>query len=176
MTKGIKYDDGKPRLDLLPPCYWPEGSIMRQLANWFYYEDVFPSIADLPNPLRVLQAGAAKYGDYNWFQGLKWSQIYAAALRHATAEPPALTEGHYTQRPIGAIDSESGLPHDEHLACCLYFLREYYEALSTRGYEIGECNCPWYTDDYTQEINTIEVRVDKPCCLYDSDLFGDIIE
>lgn len=54
---GVKHDQGKCRLDLIPP------------------EAMF-ALGD------VLTFGANKYGDRNWEKGMKWSRLYGAALRH----------------------------------------------------------------------------------------------
>lgn len=57
---GVKYDDGKSRMDLIPP----EG---------------VAAIAD------ILGIGAKKYAARNWEQGMDWSRPYGAALRHLFA-------------------------------------------------------------------------------------------
>jgi hypothetical protein len=57
---GDKFDDGKPRLDLVPY------STIQALA-------------------RVLGFGAKKYGDWNWTKGLSWSRPFSALLRHLWA-------------------------------------------------------------------------------------------
>lgn len=57
---GIKYDQDKPRMDLIST------EALIQLA-------------------RVMGHGAKKYGDQNWRGGLKWSRPIAAALRHITS-------------------------------------------------------------------------------------------
>lgn len=54
---GVKYDDGKIRLELLPP------------------ELVFGVSS-------VLTHGAKKYADRNWELGMDWSRPFAGALRH----------------------------------------------------------------------------------------------
>jgi hypothetical protein len=60
---------------------------------------------------RVLSFGAKKYSAHNWRKGIHVSRLVAAAYRH-----------------LGAInrnediDSETGLPHVHHLACCVMFL------------------------------------------------------
>lgn len=56
-TQGVKFDNGKPRLDLVPP----EGVL---------------AVAD------ILAVGAKKYAARNWEQGMEWSRPYAAAQRH----------------------------------------------------------------------------------------------
>lgn len=57
---GKKYDEGKCRLELVPPS-------LIKAVGW------------------VLTDGAAKYGDRNWENGLAWSRPYAAILRHLLA-------------------------------------------------------------------------------------------
>ena len=54
---GVKFDLGKPRMDLLDPY------AIEQLA-------------------KVLTFGANRYGDYNWQKGIKYSRILAAIGRH----------------------------------------------------------------------------------------------
>ncbi len=58
--EGIKHDEGKPRLDLLPTKALEEVS-------------------------KVLAFGADKYGDYNWMKGMRWTRLSAACLRHLFA-------------------------------------------------------------------------------------------
>lgn len=58
--EGVKFDQGKLRMDLLPP-------------------DALEALA------RILTDGAEKYGEYNWSKGMKWSRPYAALLRHLMA-------------------------------------------------------------------------------------------
>lgn len=60
MNEGLKNDDEKLRLDLMP-IYALEG-----LAE-------------------ILTHGAKKYAPYNWTKGIKWSRLYAATLRHLFA-------------------------------------------------------------------------------------------
>ncbi|WP_175869585.1 dATP/dGTP diphosphohydrolase domain-containing protein [Bartonella gabonensis] len=55
-----KYDDSKPRLDLIPPFALFEIG-------------------------RVLDFGANKYGANNWRKGMDWSRFHGAALRHLLA-------------------------------------------------------------------------------------------
>lgn len=59
-TQGVKFDNGKTRLELVPP------------------EGVF-AVAD------ILTGGAVKYAARNWEQGMEWSRPYAAAQRHLYA-------------------------------------------------------------------------------------------
>lgn len=83
---GVKFDQEKPRVDLLDP-----------LA--------------LEGIARVLSFGAQKYAAHNWRNGLSYSRLIAAALRHLFA----IMRGE-------DIDPESGLPHVDHLGCCWMFL------------------------------------------------------
>ena len=57
---GIKHDQGKPRMSLLPP-------------------------AALQEVLKVLEFGAKKYGDHQWRSGFIWTRLYDAAMRHELA-------------------------------------------------------------------------------------------
>lgn len=57
---GVKYDDNKLPLDLIPP-------------------EVLLAAA------RVLQYGAEKYSRRNWEKGLNYSRMYAALQRHLIA-------------------------------------------------------------------------------------------
>ena len=59
-TPGYKADEGKPRMDLLPP------ELLWAVAN-------------------VLTFGAKKYSDRNWEAGMKWGRVYAALQRHLWA-------------------------------------------------------------------------------------------
>ena len=54
---GVKFDDDKIRMDLIPP-------------------ELFQAVGE------VLTAGAAKYGPRNWEKGLKYSRCIGAILRH----------------------------------------------------------------------------------------------
>lgn len=58
--KGVKFDLGKPRLDLVPP-------------------EAVLAVAS------ILDIGARKYAARNWEQGMEWSRPYAAAQRHLYA-------------------------------------------------------------------------------------------
>lgn len=60
MEKGIKYDEGKNRWDLLP------FEVLDEMA-------------------KVWTAGSKKYADHNWRGGLSYSRLVAAAFRHFKA-------------------------------------------------------------------------------------------
>jgi hypothetical protein len=57
---GVKHDDGKLRLDLIPP------EAIRALGEIFTH-------------------GCQKYGDRNWEQGIAPDRLYAACQRHLLA-------------------------------------------------------------------------------------------
>lgn len=57
---GLKYDGGKPRIDLV------DADALEELA-------------------RVLDFGSKKYAEHNWRQGIKLSRLLAAAGRHLFA-------------------------------------------------------------------------------------------
>lgn len=57
---GVKYDQGKTRLDLFPP-------------------DALFAISE------VLTFGANKYKDRNWEAGMNWSRPFGALMRHMWA-------------------------------------------------------------------------------------------
>jgi hypothetical protein len=59
----------------------------------------------------VLQFGAQKYASHNWRGGISYSRLTAALLRHTFA----ILRGEY-------VDTESGLPHIDHVGCCWMFL------------------------------------------------------
>ncbi len=58
--QGVKYDDGKPRFDLIPP------EVMFGMAELY-------------------RLGAKKYADRNWEKGLLFMRTFAAMQRHAWA-------------------------------------------------------------------------------------------
>ncbi len=58
--EGRKFDNDKPRTDLLPT-------------------------KPLLDIAEILAFGAKKYGERNWETGMRWSRLYGAALRHLWA-------------------------------------------------------------------------------------------
>lgn len=60
---------------------------------------------------KVLTFGANKYAAHNWRGGIAYSRLIAAMLRHTAA----IQRGEDT-------DPESGLPHVDHIGCCVMFL------------------------------------------------------
>lgn len=85
-ASGVKYDEEKIPLDLLDPL------ALEGLA-------------------KVLQFGAKKYDRWNWANGISYSRLVAALLRHTFA----ILRGERN-------DPESGLPHINHVGCCWMFL------------------------------------------------------
>lgn len=83
---GLKYDSEKPPIALVPT-------------------EAILEIA------RVLQFGARKYSAHNWRNGISYSRLISAALRHILA----FNRGEDS-------DGESGLSHISHALCCLVFL------------------------------------------------------
>lgn len=59
VTEGVKYDQGKERLDLIPP-------------------EAIMALGE------VLSYGANKYEDRNWEKGFDWGRAYGALQRHLT--------------------------------------------------------------------------------------------
>lgn len=64
----------------------------------------------------VLTFGARKYGDRNWEEGISYGRVFGALMRHCWAW--------WKRDPC---DSETGLSHLKHAACCLAFLIHYEE-------------------------------------------------
>ena len=60
MSGGKKFDQGKPRIDLLP----------------------FEAIEDIA---AIMTFGATKYEDHNWAKGMDWGRLFGAAQRHLAA-------------------------------------------------------------------------------------------
>lgn len=101
---GIKYDQGKPRLDLIPP------------------ELIF-AVGE------ILTFGAITkgYGERNWEKGMEWGRTFGALMRHMwtwwMGKEPVTTKSFL----FGPLDMESGRSHLWHAAACLAFLIAYEE-------------------------------------------------
>ena len=63
---------------------------------------------------KVLTFGAKKYAPHNWTKGFKWTRVFSAAMRHLFAWLSGQDK-----------DSETGLSHLAHAACCIMFLLEF---------------------------------------------------
>lgn len=96
MERAKRFNSGKPKLDLLPL-------------------DMFTGLA------RVLEMGEKKYGRNNWRKGAPATEQVASLLRHLQPIMEALNadlEGSET-----LYDSESGLPHVDHILFNVISLR-----------------------------------------------------
>ncbi len=91
MSEAIKHDSAKTRLELLPPEFLDATAV-------------------------VLAFGAQKYGERNWEQGMKWSRVFGAMMRHMWA----WWRGE-------KVDPETGYSHLWHAACNVAFLIAYEE-------------------------------------------------
>ena len=118
--KGLRYNEGKPRYDLVPA----------------FAQDQY---------VKVLTAGAKKYSDNNWREGMKWSKVLASLKRHIAA----------FERGEDA-DPETGILHVAHIMCNAAFLVEYYKiypqgddrqhqylSMPRIGLDIDEVICSW---------------------------------
>ena len=88
---GMKFDQDKVRMELL-------------------------SVPAMMGTARVLTFGAKKYADRNWENGIEYSRVYGALLRHMTA----WWDGE-------DLDPETGLSHLHHASCCIMFLQQFVE-------------------------------------------------
>lgn len=89
MSEGVKYDKGKLPIHLFPmDSLWAITSI--------------------------LEFGANKYSARNWENGMDWSRVYSALMRHLTKW------WHGEDR-----DDETGHSHLWHAGCCVVFLIAY---------------------------------------------------
>lgn len=61
---------------------------------------------------KVFDYGAHKYAAYNWTKGMRYTRLIDAELRHLTSWLNGQD-----------LDDESGLPHLDHMLCCLLMLR-----------------------------------------------------
>lgn len=68
----------------------------------------------LEDVVAVLNYGATKYSPRNWENGMAWSRVFAATMRHLTAWWSGEDN-----------DKETGLSHLAHAACCIMFLLAY---------------------------------------------------
>lgn len=57
MSEGLKFDNGKTRIELIPP-------------------ELLFGVGE------ILTFGAKKYADRNWELGMKWSRVFGALMRH----------------------------------------------------------------------------------------------
>lgn len=101
LVQGHKADDGKDRLELIPP-------------------EVLFAYA------RVLTFGAVKYSARNWEKGMKWGRLFGALMRHMWAwwggQGPTSTNF-----LLGELDEETKFSHLWHAQFCLGSLIAYEE-------------------------------------------------
>jgi hypothetical protein len=76
-TKGLKYDQSKPRMDLMSPI----------------------ALAHLSS---VLTFGAQKYAEHNWRSGIQMSRLISASQRHLTAIQAGIDYDEETALPHAA--------------------------------------------------------------------------
>ena len=135
MPEGKKYDEGKPRIGLLP-----SDVLYRVLAEHAWGAEIcriawarvsgekmdeVESLGELidsglsemgPSVIRGLEHGAEKYGAHNWVHVENGYERYWDALcRHAAQSVGALW---YPQE----AEDESGIPHDALVVCNAMFL------------------------------------------------------
>ena len=79
--------------------------LMWDLVPWDAMEDV----------VGVLNHGAVKYDYRNWENGMKWSRLFSAAMRHMVSWFQFREDK----------DKESGISHLSHAICCLLFILSY---------------------------------------------------
>lgn len=95
-VEGQKFDEGKVRIELVPP------------------EAIF-AIAS------ILTFGASKYGERNWEKGMSWSRVFGALMRHMWCWWAG--QGPVNQNfAFGDTDAETGQSHLWHAGCCIMFL------------------------------------------------------
>ena len=68
----------------------------------------------LEEVVRVLQFGASKYSERGWENGIHFSRVFSASMRHLWAW--------WRREPL---DPESGITHLAHALCCIMFLLHY---------------------------------------------------
>jgi len=129
---GARFNAGKPDIGLLPLSIlagvYQEAGAGHKAINALYSLGNFQAggdRADLTQVLvdiqfrwedcaRVFEYGKRKYAAWNWAKGMAWSVLIACAGRHLMA----MFHGEY-------LDSESGEPHEGHVACNIFMLLLY---------------------------------------------------
>lgn len=96
---AVKFDEGKPRMDLIPP------EIMVALGT-------------------ILHFGSVKYAERNWEKGMSWGRCFGACMRHMWAwwGGRLPTDKSFL---FGDLDMETGKSHLWHASCCIAFLIAY---------------------------------------------------
>lgn len=96
---------------------------------------------------QVLAFGAKKYDPWNWAEGMKWSRVLNAALRHLYA---------FADRED--VDPESGLSHLAHARCCVGFLLDYEVSHPELDDRRPRPNLPPVQSDTTIDPVQVDVR------------------
>lgn len=101
IAEGRKDDSDKVAMDLIPP-------------------ELLFAVGD------ILSFGAVKYGRHNWAQGMNWSRVFGALMRHMWAWYGGALP---TKKSFlfGDLDAETGKSHLWHAGCCIAFLIAYEE-------------------------------------------------
>jgi hypothetical protein len=135
---ALRYNSGKVKLSYLPleivehsikfekllDGYWE----VKKAFNFLQWADahikskeycpdalsIFTDCDLWPKICAVLENGAKKYARDNWKKGLAFDEIIDSALRHF--EKIIIAES------VEALDTESGLPHIDHIWCNLMFI------------------------------------------------------
>lgn len=98
---GYKLDEGKVRMELIPP-------------------ELLYAVG------QVLTYGAEKYHERNWEQGMCWGRCFGAMMRHMWSwwggQGPTTKSFLFED-----FDSETKMSHLWHAACCVTFLIAYEE-------------------------------------------------
>lgn len=87
--QGTKHDQNKPIISLIPSHAIEQEGL-------------------------VFTFGSKKYGDYNWTNGINYSRLISAAMRHLLA----INRGE-------DLDPESGLPHAAHVRANMAMLLQF---------------------------------------------------
>lgn len=135
MVEGKKDHHGKPLLSMIPYTYWTENSDQYRLMKWFQLsERVLPRFDLATSPrdvadvmLLACQDAGGKYPRGNWMNGVPYSWLVDAALRHRCA----IDKGEI-------VDPESGKPHAAHFQANISFLR-LYEARDETPHDDRPC-------------------------------------
>lgn len=139
---GARYNDGKPDYSLIPlpvlsEVIYKAGGVslsavlahvggfqlryktatdVRHLVNAISaLEQLDPDVWN--NCARVFDFGRAKYADWNWRKGFKWSVPLACIGRHAMS----VYKGEL-------LDTDSGLPHTGHILCNIVMLMDFIDS------------------------------------------------
>lgn len=105
---NLRWDVNDPS----PPLCAPPQEGRKDDANKAPYDLIAPEM--LHAMAAVLDFGAKKYAPRNWEKGMRWGRCFAALMRHLWAWWAG-----------ERADSETGMSHLWHAACCLMFLVAY---------------------------------------------------